>query len=131
MRYCGFSYPLFNSSNDLRPLVQWCTMMTRQLLILLFLLGSLRCTKHLIIKRPNKTATVVTTVNVFHFLIPPLQSYGKNPSSHQVFLSKVRKAPVKGRKLLRVSSWYSLSPLFAITPGGSNLIMCLDHSRVG
>ena len=64
-----------------------------------------------------------TTVNVFPFLLLPLPSYGENHVtrintpilSYLSFLSNVHKAPVKGRKLLPVSSWYSSSPLFTTT----------------
>ena len=44
--------------------------------------------------------------------------------------SKVHKAPVNGCKPLLVSSWYSSSPLFAITPAVSALI-AFRSSRVG
>ena len=82
--------------------------------------------------------TKVGTIPNFHIILPSVQfanltlnysfSYGKlrnHTSSHSYhsFLSKVHKAPVKGRKPLLVSSQYWLSPLFAITPAGSALIV--------
>ena len=72
-----------------------------------------------------------TTENLFHFFLLPLQSNGKNlkfTSNLFILLSyQVHKAPVKGRKPLLVSSWYSPNALFVIT----QFSWCLDFPCVG